>query len=471
MSIPFDPRNLAPRPTPPLEFAIDTPARLAVLGAGPVGLEAALYARFLGYDVVVLERGRVAERLQVRRHLPTLQTFRSLCSPLGLRAIAAQQEGFSPPDADVSPSVGEWLDRYLLPLAATDLLTDTIREGTEVLAVGRAGFLRGEMADHPDRGDYAFRILSRDGQGIERIEEFDGVLDATGINLPRYFGESGIPALGELAARESAARELSARELAARSSAASSLRLIPADPAGSCLERFRDMRIAIVGETIDAALSLRGAWSLVERYPQTRVLWITRPLAEDDSTGPIPTPDANFGTAMLQFIRDINAASRSATAGFQLLSGTAIHGIQSIPGAGGSHSWQLDLIGKHAGKIDCDVLLAHSGCRVDDRLTSELHVHRCPATDRILGDALDLAANAAGQVSSPVVSPLAGALGSGVEGVIAEPHYHVIGAKRAGGQFGMPFADCLTQLRQLFALLGDRPSLDLYSEPSAARRD
>lgn len=460
MSIPSDPRHFAPRPTPPLEFAIDTPARLAILGAGPVGLEAALYARFLGYDVVVLERGRVAERLQVRRHLPTLQTFRSLCSPLGLRAIAAQQEGFSPPDADVSPSVGEWLDGYLLPLAATDLLTDTIREGTEVLAIGRAGFLRGEMADNPDRGDYAFRILSRDGQGIERIEEFDGVLDATGINLPRYFGESGIPALGELAARD----------VAARSSANSSLRLIPADPTGSCLERFGNMRIAIVGETIDAALSLRGAWSLVERYPQTRVLWITRHLLEDDSTGPIPTPDANFGTAMLQFIRDINAASRSATAGFQLLSGTAIHGIQSIPGAGGSHSWQLELIGKHVGKIECDVLLAHSGYRVDDRLTSELHVHRCPATDRILGDALDLAANAAGQVSSPVVSPLDGAIGSELEGVIAEPHYHVIGAKRAGGQFGMPFPDCLTQIRQLFALLGDRPSLDLYSAPSAARR-
>jgi hypothetical protein len=237
------------------------------------------------------------------------------------------------------------------------------------------------------------------------------------------------------------------------------------------------MRIVIVGETIDAALSLRGAWSLVERYPQTRVLWITRHLAEDDSTGPIPTPDANFGTAMLQFIRDINAASRSATTGFQLLSGTAIHGIQPIPGAGGSQSWQLELIGKHAGKIECDVLLAHTGYRVDDRLTSELHVHRCPATDRILGDALDLAANAAGEVSSPGVSPLAGALGSGGEGVIAEPHYHVIGAKRAGGPFGMPFPECLTQIRQLFALLGDRPSLDLYSassapySPSASRRD
>ena len=38
--------------------------RIAVLGAGPVGLEAALYARKLGYPVTVYERGRLAEHVQ-----------------------------------------------------------------------------------------------------------------------------------------------------------------------------------------------------------------------------------------------------------------------------------------------------------------------------------------------------------------------------------------------------------------------
>ena len=39
-------------------MAIDTPARLAILGAGPIGLEAALYARFLGYDVDVTSENK-----------------------------------------------------------------------------------------------------------------------------------------------------------------------------------------------------------------------------------------------------------------------------------------------------------------------------------------------------------------------------------------------------------------------------
>ncbi|HVW37886.1 MAG TPA: FAD-dependent oxidoreductase, partial [Pirellulales bacterium] len=44
-------------------MAVDTPARIAILGAGPIGLEAALYARYLGYDVDIYERGRAAENL------------------------------------------------------------------------------------------------------------------------------------------------------------------------------------------------------------------------------------------------------------------------------------------------------------------------------------------------------------------------------------------------------------------------
>ncbi len=45
-------------------MAVDTPATIAVIGAGPIGLEAALYARFLGYDVRIYERDAVARSLR-----------------------------------------------------------------------------------------------------------------------------------------------------------------------------------------------------------------------------------------------------------------------------------------------------------------------------------------------------------------------------------------------------------------------
>ncbi|MFM7070224.1 MAG: hypothetical protein ACKO38_00315 [Planctomycetota bacterium] len=419
----------------PLEFAIDPPARLAIIGAGPIGLEAALYARFLGYDISVFERGRICERLLPRRHLPTLINLGDLCSPLGIRAIMAQQEGYQPLARDYQPTVGEWLDTYLLPLAATDLLADHIHQDNEVQAVGRAGFLRGELADDPDRGDYALRVLIRDGQGNERIEEFDGLIDASGRPVPCFLGESGIPAVGELAAR----RSESAR-----------WRHIPPDLAVGDREALRDQRIVIVGESLDAAMSLEAVRGLTERYPATRVWWITRRLINDESPGPIEEPNSNFGDTFRQLIREANALSHSPQ-GFELVDGTAIQAVQGTRDETGAAPWRLKLIGKHAGTLECDYLFSNTGYRVDDRITRELHVHRCPASDRIREDALDVTMN-------PTVTPAVG-----IGKVIAEPHYHILGEKRAGGVHGLPFTECLAQIRQLFAILGDRASLDLYA--------
>ncbi len=46
------------------DMTLDPPGRIAVIGAGPLGLEAALYGRYLGYDVQVFEQGDVAAALR-----------------------------------------------------------------------------------------------------------------------------------------------------------------------------------------------------------------------------------------------------------------------------------------------------------------------------------------------------------------------------------------------------------------------
>src|SRR5947207_14279390 len=98
-------------------MAIDTPARLAILGAGPVGLEAALYARFLGYDVVVYERGDVAESVRRQGQVQMSAPFFRNRTPLGVAAIQAQDEAYQAPPEDALLTGQEWIDRYLLPLA------------------------------------------------------------------------------------------------------------------------------------------------------------------------------------------------------------------------------------------------------------------------------------------------------------------------------------------------------------------
>src|SRR5262249_33672367 len=101
------------------------------------------------------------------------------------------------------------LQVYLEPLAKTELLRDCLRTETQVLTVGRRGFLKEEDPASAKRGEQPFRILLRDAKKAERVEEADVVLDCTGTyGQPRWLGEGGIPAAGESAAEPNISYQL-----------------------------------------------------------------------------------------------------------------------------------------------------------------------------------------------------------------------------------------------------------------------
>ena len=112
-------------------MAVDTPARIAILGAGPIGVETALYARFLGYDVDLYERQEVAANLLRWGHVRMFSPFSWNSSPLGLAALAAQAKGEEERNgveqASAAPAGGEAADAEMLrslrqgPLAAPTL--------------------------------------------------------------------------------------------------------------------------------------------------------------------------------------------------------------------------------------------------------------------------------------------------------------------------------------------------------------
>ena len=118
-------------------MAIDTPATIAVLGAGPIGLEAALYARFLGYNVDVYERDVVAGNVLQWGHVRMFSPFRMNRSTLGLAAILAQDPSWLAPTDEELLTGAEFAQRYLIPLSQTDLLADHLRTQTTVVTVGR----------------------------------------------------------------------------------------------------------------------------------------------------------------------------------------------------------------------------------------------------------------------------------------------------------------------------------------------
>src|SRR3954468_1548461 len=108
-------------------MAVDTPAHITILGAGPIGLETALYARYLGYDVSVYEVDGICANLiercwHQRMHSP----FGQIRSNLGLAALRAQDENWPPPDDAEFLTGQELYERYYLWLSKSDLIIDHV---------------------------------------------------------------------------------------------------------------------------------------------------------------------------------------------------------------------------------------------------------------------------------------------------------------------------------------------------------
>jgi thioredoxin reductase len=137
-------------------------ARVVVIGAGPIGLAAAIGASDRGHDVVVLEADDVGASLQ------TWGATRFF-TPLSMNVMFET--------ADDSLLTGqEYVERVLRPLAARL----NVRTKTRVLSISRRGLTRTDYAGHPLRAEKPFRIQTTGDDVIEA----DIVFDATGSTSP-----------------------------------------------------------------------------------------------------------------------------------------------------------------------------------------------------------------------------------------------------------------------------------------------
>lgn len=222
------------------------PPRVAVIGAGPIGLEAALYAKACGLPVAVYDRGAIAEHVRRWGHVRLFTPFGLNVTPLGLKAILREKPGRTlPGEADIVTG-REFRDAYLVPLAESEQILESLNLETAVLHVGRA--LNGK----------GFRLLVRDSKGQERIDTADVVLDCSGTHgTPNWLGDASIPAVGELAARQHIAAGLE-------------------DVLGERKGHYAGRSIALVGDSYSAATTICSLAALAEEHPATWVFWLTR---------------------------------------------------------------------------------------------------------------------------------------------------------------------------------------------------
>lgn len=422
-------------------MAVDTPARIAVLGAGPIGLEAALYARYLGYDVDVYERGRVTENLSRWGHVRLFTPWHMNASPLGVQALRAQDEAWRPPPDEALLTARELINVYYQPLAHSDLLVDSLRTNANVIAIGRQGHLKGENVGGDARIFADFHILLRDGSGDERVETADVVIDATGAyGNHRWLGDGGIPARGELAA----AREIEYGL---------------ADILGERRATYAGRHTLVVGSGSSAATSIVALAALAAEAPGTQVTWAARRALTGDEAGPVrllandPLPERE------RLARAANALARSAA--IDCLPGTLVSAIERTD----RDRLRVKLTGAHAGEIEVDRIIANVGYRPDNTLWSELQVQECYAT----GAPMKLASALAEQTLPAGLDQAAGPQAL----INPEPDFYVLGAKSYGRDSRFLLSVGLRQIRDLFSIIGDRAALDLYGtfERSKPARD
>ncbi|MFE0806294.1 NAD(P)-binding domain-containing protein [Streptomyces sp. NPDC058848] len=170
---------------------------VVVIGAGPVGLAAAVHLVDQGGEPLVLEAGRAAgAAVREWSHVRLFSTWAEVVDPAAEKLLAPT--GWTRPDPATYPSGGDWADRYLQPLA--DVLGDRVRLGATVTGVSRSGRDRIVDADR-ERQPFVVHVVHADGRE-ERILA-RAVIDASGTwSAPSPAGGSGLPALGEKAAAD-----------------------------------------------------------------------------------------------------------------------------------------------------------------------------------------------------------------------------------------------------------------------------
>lgn len=428
-------------------MAFDTPARVAILGAGPIGLEAALYARYLGYDVDLYERGYLAENVRRWGHLRMYSPFGTLRSSLGLAAIRAQDPAWIAPADDELLSGSQWIERYLLPLSRTDLIEPHVHEQREVVAVGHEELRRDDAPATAARDEFDFQLLVRDSGGAERWSSADIVIDATGVfGNANLLGPGGLPSAGELAS-------------------AGRIDYAPPDVLGYARPLYAGRRVLLAGEDYLAAATLLALQQLVSEAPDTTVHWATPPRWTSseadfaDTTAPAAALVESIGDEP-----DIYAQRGAVLAAARQLAvdpppWLTCHRqalVRSLAWQPATRVFHVLLEGASAAEIAVDRIAALVGYRPSFAHLSELPI------------ALDAASEAPARLAAALrhgkFDESRGPVADDADSLLAsEPNFYVLGAKSYGRFPGFSYSAGLEQIRSLFSIIGERADLNLYA--------
>lgn len=332
------------------------PARntLAIVGAGPIGLEAALAALDAGLDAHVFERGDPGAHVLAWGHVRMFTPWRMNVGPASRAHL--ERGGWTPPAWDECPTGAEYVERCLAPLAGLPELAGRLHPHAQVVHIGRRGLLKTDSPADGGRRRHPFRVLVRDPGGRESFLHAFSAIDASGVfGQPNWAGDGGIPARSELYL-------------------APQLSYHPDDVLGLARERYAGRRTLVIGAGASAATTVAALAQLATEAPGTAVVWAARrgvdelfpPIADD----PLSERHALYARAR-QMARGgdpaVSAIGQARIEGFEFNSAT--------------HRYRVTLmVGDQPRVEEVDRIIVNTGFGPDDSLYRELQVHECYAS-------------------------------------------------------------------------------------------
>lgn len=391
--------------------------RIAILGAGPVGLEAALAAADAGLDFRLYETApHVAGNMRRWGHVRLFTPWEMNVSPRMRRHLEAA--GLQVPAGDDCPTGNELAERVLEPLAALPQIAAHFRPATRVVAVGRRGLLKHEEIGTEGRAARPFRLVLRGADGAERCETATTVLDCTGTYThPNRLGDGGVPAPGETTAEPYI------------------LRHIP-DP-WEQPSTWAGKTVLVVGAGHSAQTAICDLAALASRHQGTRILWALRgetPSRQLDEADPLPQRAALTARAA-------ELADREGSC-VEAIRGVAVDSVRPL--AEGVEA-ELTRDDGSSRRVQVDLVVSLTGYVGDDSLYRQLQVHQCYATSApmklaaaLLGgssDCLDQESHGADTLVNP------------------EPGFFILGIKSYGRTPTFLMRVGWTQVEEVFSLL------------------
>jgi hypothetical protein len=403
-----------------------TQRKLAICGAGPVGLEAAITAIRTGqYDVTIIEKGQsIASNVEKWKHVSLFSPNSLNFSPTGLKIL--QEMGAPQPDITAFPTGESFIEEYLSPLTRFITLSPlcTLLRCTEVLSISRGSLSKGQyIGNSPTRINTKFDILvsKTDDGGVENMLcDFDAVIDATGsYGNPNWMGRGGIPAIGERALRQTedicyTIPSLSPLQSASNTEGSSSngddetfsSNLLSSNHFMRSLSTTDlPLTTAVIGSGASAITSLN--YLRRSESEKHRIVWITRRAAGGgggtaaDEKGlynrvandPLPQRDQLYALGNSLASTSQNSAQNEEDVNFRYVGGVDILKVEKLSANHQATSeapfrFRLTVTSSDTQRgaaptpfhIDVHNIVANVGYRPDTKLTEELQVHYCYAT-------------------------------------------------------------------------------------------